>query len=46
MSEWRDLIIGTLQVAPELEVFVNIVGALFLLEIATLCVAFLGGIKN
>lgn len=44
MNQWQDLIVGTLEVAPEVQVFVNIVGALFLLEIALSVVSFLGGI--
>lgn len=44
MNQWQDLIVGTLEVAPEVQVFVNIIGALFLLEIALSVVSFLGGI--
>lgn len=46
MNEWQDLIIGSELVASELKVFVNLVGALFLLEIATQIAAFIGGIKR
>ena len=46
MNEWKEIIIGTLEIAPELEVFVNLVGALFLLEIITQVAAFIGGVKR
>lgn len=44
MTAWQELVIGTFQIAPELTVFVNVIGALFLLEIALSVVSFLGGI--
>lgn len=46
MNQWNELIIGTLQVAPELQVLVNLIGAMFLLEIATNIVALLSGMKR
>lgn len=46
MNEWQNLIIGTLEVAPELQVLVNLVGALFLLEIGTQIIALISGVKR
>lgn len=43
MDQWISLIIGDLDVMPEVIVLVKMCGALFLLEIATSVVAFLGG---
>lgn len=46
METWKDLIVGTLEIAPELQVLVNLVGALFLLELASGIVALLGGVRR
>lgn len=46
MSAWQDLIVGSLEISNELSVLVNIIGALFLLEIITSVVAFLSGVRR
>lgn len=46
MNEWLELVQGTLEIAPELQVFVKITGAMFLLEIVTLAVALIGSLKG
>lgn len=46
MNEWYDLIVGSLEIAPELQVIVNIVGALLLLEVITLAFNIIGSFKR
>lgn len=46
MEQWSELIIGTLQISPELQVFVNLVGATLLLEIVTLAFNLIGSFKR
>lgn len=46
MDSWYNLIVGTLVIAPEISVLVNIIGAVFLLEIVSNVVALLSSIKR
>lgn len=46
MDAWYNLIVGTLDIAPEISVLVNIIGAVFLLEIITNVVALLSSVKR
>lgn len=46
MNEWYELIVGTLEIAPELSVLVNLIGALLILEILTLAFNIIGSFKR
>lgn len=46
MDLWQNLVVGTLEIVPELSVLVNIIGAMFLLEIATSAIALLSGVRR
>lgn len=46
MDAWKELVIGTLEIAPELEVLVSCIGAMFFLEVATNIIALIAGVKR
>lgn len=46
MSAWLEFIVGTLEVSPEIQVFVNLVGATLFLEVVTLAFNLIGSFKG
>lgn len=46
MSAWDELIVGTLEIAPELQVLVNLVGVCLMLELVTLAFNLIGSFKG
>lgn len=46
MDSFVNIVIGTLQIAPEIEVLVRLIGVLYLLEVITSAIAFIGGVRR
>lgn len=46
MNEWKELIVGTLEIAPEIEVLVNLIGVCLIMELITLAFNLLGSFKK
>lgn len=46
MDVWIDLVVGSLDILPEVKALISLIGVCYMLEIITSVVAFIGGVKR